>query len=105
MCNLPDFRYSFFHVHSKIVGKNLAQKNGIFGRQSFRMRICRNGKMNSELCDSMRRALFPPEDRAGLAATRHPSLNRSASIAVMTKVEQALVCLLMDVVIAEIFLQ
>jgi hypothetical protein len=53
----------------------------------------------------MRRAFFPSGDRAGWAATRHPSLNRSASIAVMTKIEQALVCLLMDVVISEIFLQ
>jgi hypothetical protein len=61
--------------------------------------------MNSELRDSMRRAFFPPDDRAGLAATRHPLLNRSASIAVMTKMEQMLVCLLIDVVIAEIFLQ
>jgi hypothetical protein len=61
--------------------------------------------MNSELCDSRRRAFFPPDDRADLAATRHPSPNRSASIAVMTKGELALVCLLIDVVIAEMFVQ
>jgi hypothetical protein len=79
---------------------NRQQKRG-----RFRMRICRNGKMNSELCDSMKRACFPPDDRARLAATRHPSLNRSVSIAVMTKVEQTLACLLTDVVIAKIFLQ
>jgi hypothetical protein len=31
ICNLQNFRYGFSHVHSKIMGKNLAQKNGIFG--------------------------------------------------------------------------
>jgi hypothetical protein len=30
ICNLQNFRYHLFHLHSRIAGKHLAQNNGIF---------------------------------------------------------------------------